>query len=159
MILEGAAAVYINDWLYKLVPDEQLSTPKADNILQYNLLIVLSSVELLASSWVFSIIHFTINVPMRWLAGELKDLAAYDWSVVSMSRAIDCVYNALLSIRADSKRLTDESFMISIFDSLNIEPLKDFMKTLFDSELPDLGEDNESGCHRNVYLPKQANAK
>jgi len=50
MILDGAAAVYINGWLYKLFLDEKLSTPKADNILQENLFIVLSSVELLAAS-------------------------------------------------------------------------------------------------------------
>ena len=136
MILEGAAAVYINGWLYKLFLDEQLSTPRADSILQENLFIVLSSVELLASSRIFAIIHFAINVPMRWLAGNSKDLAAYDWSVVSMSRAIDCVYNALLVIKEDGKRLTDENFMMSIFDSLNIEPLNDFMKTAFESEVP-----------------------
>ena len=163
MILEGAAAVYINGWLYKLFLDEQLSTPRADNILQENLFIVLSSVELLASSRVFAIIHFAINVPMRWLAGNSKDLAAYDWSVVSMSRAIDCVYNALLVIKEDGKRLTDENFMMSIFDSLNIEPLNDFMKTAFESEVP-AAEDQDVNANarrrdRNVYLPKKANAK
>ena len=163
MILEGAAAVYINGWLYKLFLDEQLSTPRADNILQENLFIVLSSVELLASSRIFAIIHFAINVPMRWLAGNSKDLAAYDWSVVSMSRAIDCVYNALLVIKEDGKRLTDENFMMSIFDSLNIEPLNDFMKTAFESEVP-AAEDQDVNANarrrdRNVYLPKKANAK
>jgi len=71
-------------------------------------------VELLASSRVFAIIHFAINVPMRWLTGTSKDLAAYDWSVVSMPRAIDCVYNALLLIKEDGKRLTDDNFMMSI---------------------------------------------
>ena len=163
MILEGAAAVYINGWLYKLFLDEQLSTPKADNILQENLFIVLSSAELLAASRVFSIIHFTINIPMRWLAGNSKDLAAYDWSVVSMSRAIDCVYNALLLIKEDGKRLTDESFMLSIFDSLDVEPLNEFMKTSFESDVPGCSDtdDNNSATQRrkNVYLPKQANAK
>ena len=163
MILEGVAAVYINGWLYKLFLDEQLSTPRADNILQECLFVVLSSVELLASSRVFAIIHFAINIPMRWLAGNSKDLAAYDWSVVLMSRAIYCVYNALLLIKEDGKRLTDENIMMSIFDSLNIEPLNDFMKTAFESKVPAAEEldvnANARRCDRNVYLPKKANAK
>ena len=73
MVLEGAVAAYINAWLYKLFLDEGLSTPDADNILEENLFIILSSMEMIALSRLFSILHFTINVPMRWLAGKYID--------------------------------------------------------------------------------------
>lgn len=81
MVLEGAVAAYINGWLYKLFLDEALSTPDAANILQENFFIILSSVEMIALSHLFAILHFSINVPMRWLAGKTHTLVDHDWSM------------------------------------------------------------------------------
>ena len=41
-----------------------------DNILQENLLYVLTSSEMIALSRVRSIVHFKIVLPMRWLTGS-----------------------------------------------------------------------------------------
>ena len=44
-----------------------------------------------------------------------------------MSSTIDCVYDALILIKEDGKQLTDELFMMSIFESLNLDPLNEFI--------------------------------
>ena len=71
---------------------------------------------------------------MRWLAGNTHHLASYDWSVLSMSRAIDCVERALIQIEEDGSKLLDEDFMMNIFADLNLQPLDDFMAEMFLSE-------------------------
>mmetsp|Transcript_32085 Transcript_32085/g.59266 ORF Transcript_32085/g.59266 Transcript_32085/m.59266 type:complete len:477 (+) Transcript_32085:100-1530(+) len=134
MIIEGSAAFYINGWLYKAFLDEHLSTIDPDNILHENLWMCLTSVELTAQARLLSIIHYAINLPMRWLSGNTHHLASYDWSVLSMSRAIDCVKRALIQIEEDGSKLLDEDFMMNIFSDLNLQPLDDFMAEMFLSE-------------------------
>ena len=41
---------------------------KIENILAHNLMILISSVDIIAVSWIWSIMHINIVVPMRWLA-------------------------------------------------------------------------------------------
>ena len=114
-ILEGSVAVYMNGGVYLLFLDEALTVPNADNILQENCFIVLSSVELLALSRFYSILHFAVNLPMRWLAGNTHTLASEDWSVASMGRAIDCFFEALQEIEKEPYKFLDETFMLCIF--------------------------------------------
>ncbi len=134
MVLEGAVAAYTNAWLYKAFLDESLSTPDADNILQENLFIILSSVEMTALSRLFSILHFSINVPMRWLAGKTPTLAKYDWSMRKMSTAIDRLHDALVEIEEDGKKILDKKFMMSIFKLLHLNPLDKYMKYIVEDK-------------------------
>ena len=103
MVLEGAVAAYINAWLYKEFLDEGLSTPDTSNILQENLFIILASTEMTALSRLFSILHYTVNVLMRWLAGKSHTLAEHDWSAKKMSTAIDRLHDALEEIEKDGR--------------------------------------------------------
>jgi hypothetical protein len=66
---EGAAALYWNIRYYVPFLDECLRGCK-DNILQENLFIVLTSVEMIALCRTMAILHFKVCMPMRWLAGN-----------------------------------------------------------------------------------------
>ncbi len=77
---EGAAAVYWNRRYYVEFLDECLHGCN-DNILQENLFIVLTSVEMVALCRTMSILHFKICMPLRWLAGNTHFIGqqGYDW--------------------------------------------------------------------------------
>lgn len=89
MMSEGAGAVHWNRKYYVEFLDECLCSHK-DNILQENIFIVLSSMEMIALCHVFAITHLCVVIPMRWLAGNSHFLGVVDnWSIRSMmGRAI-----------------------------------------------------------------------
>ena len=49
-----------------------------------------------------------------------------------MSTAIDRLYDALLEIERDGKKILDEEFMMNIFYPLNLPPLDEYMKFVFE---------------------------
>ena len=69
---------------------------------------------------------------MPLLLGKTSSLAHHDWSVKKMGRAIDCFHDALVEIKKDSKKILDEKFLTSIFESLQLTPLDEYMKYVFD---------------------------
>ena len=69
LCVEGSGALYWNRKYWIEFLDKQLRTP-GDNILQENLLIILSSCEMTALARVCTIIHLSICLPTRWLAGK-----------------------------------------------------------------------------------------
>ena len=98
---------------------------------------VLTSMEMVALSRLFSILHFSVCMPMRFLAGQTHSIGAlgYDWSTLSMGKAIDAIENAMMEIQSDGSKIMDEGFMGSIFEKINdngpLEPLKEFMTYMF----------------------------
>ena len=94
--------------------DETFFTLDADNILQENLFIVLSSVKMFALSRLMSILRFYIIVPMRWLSGKTHTLSDNYWSVKSMFRAVDFLYDAMLKLEKDGWKILDEKFMLNM---------------------------------------------
>ena len=80
--------------------DEVLGSGK-DNILQENLYIVLTSVEMVALCRVMAILHFKICMPMWWLAGNTHFLGrmGFDWSSRSMGKAIDALYDLCVELQ------------------------------------------------------------
>ncbi|KAL7503011.1 hypothetical protein ACHAXN_000861, partial [Cyclotella atomus] len=116
---EGAGAVYWNRIYYIEFLDECLRSGN-DNILQENLFIVLTSVEMVALCRIMSIIHFKICHPLRWLAGNTKFIGqqGYDWSTKSMWKAIDAFFEAMDKIESDGSLILNELFMNAIFDKI-----------------------------------------
>ena len=96
--------------------DECLEAHK-DNILQENLFIVLTSMEMISLCRVMAILHYKICMPMRWLAGNTHKIgsAGYNWSARSMRRPIDALHEAMLEVEKDGSNLLDEDFMNDIF--------------------------------------------
>ena len=135
LAVEGAAAVYWNRKYYVQFLDEELVGK--DNILQENLYTVLTSEEMIALCRVFAILHYTICLPMRFLAGNSHSIGAqgYDWSTRSMGNAIDALEEAMIEIETDGSKLLSEDFMGNIFSNIYnygpLEPLTEFMTFMF----------------------------
>ena len=162
MIIGGACAIYMNAWVYKQFLDEKLKTPDADNILCENLFIILSSVEMIALTHVCAILHFAVNRPMRWLAGHTHKLAKYDWSMRSMSQAIDILHDAFLRIEKGDNKITDESFMMNIFSPLTekLPPFQEYMKYVYEiHQSPKINNSQKSNLatlvKRELFDPKR----
>ena len=112
--------------------DEALFTLDAKNILQENLFIILSSVKMIALSRLMSILRFSIIVPMRWLSGKTHTLSDNYWSVKSMFRAVDFLYDAMLKLKKYGWKILDEQFMLNIFKPLKLKTLDKYVKYIFD---------------------------
>ena len=74
---------------------------------------------------------------MRFLAGQTHNIGAlgYDWSPLSMGKAIDAIENAITKIQSDGSKFLEEDFMSAIFTKINdngpLEPLSEFMTYMF----------------------------
>ena len=85
------------------------------SILQKNLFVVLSSSEMIALTRLLSILHLSIVMPFRWLAGKTHELAHHNWSPLSMSRVLDTLDEKLATIKANPKLILNQRFMMDIF--------------------------------------------
>ena len=108
-----------------------MSTLDVNNILQENLSIILYSVDMISLSRLMSILHLSINVPMQWISGKLHTLSAHDWSIKSIGRAGDCLYDAMLELEKDGWNILDEQFIFNIFKPLKLKTLDEYAKYIF----------------------------
>ena len=78
---DGAGALFMNRTYYVQFLDQAL-TAKGGNILQNNLFIILTSVEIIAlSRMYYAIFHVTICLPLRYLTGACHKLDVHDISL------------------------------------------------------------------------------
>ena len=89
VICMGANAVYINRPLNIEFLDQRLCIKDNFNIFQENLFIVLSSLEMIDMSCLFSIFHIAIVIPFRWLVGNTHQLAHRKWGAIPMGCSVD----------------------------------------------------------------------
>ena len=111
---DGAGAVFMNRTYYVQFLDQAL-TAKCDNILQKNLFIILTSVEMIALSRVYSIFHVAICLPLRYLTGACHKLGVHDFSFRSMGEVIDVLDEKLNEIVETPSLFIDHEFMSNIF--------------------------------------------
>ena len=104
LAVEGAAAIYWNRKYYVEFLNQRLKA-SGENILQNNLFIVLSCMEMISMSRIFAIFHLCISMPMRWLAGNTHKLQTSDWSIRSMGRVIDLLGKAMITISNDGSKM------------------------------------------------------
>ena len=90
----------------------------SDNILQHNLFITLSCVEVISELHVASIFFVAFIVTMRWLAGKTHKLSHRDWGEMSTPRALDLMYNIFIEIQSNGNKFLDEDFIMKIFEPL-----------------------------------------
>ena len=116
------------DWMLK-------KTGKDDkaSILQRNLFVALGSVEMIALARLLSIIHISVCMPFRWLAGKTHELAEYKWGPMSMARVIDTVREKTAAISKKPELILDEKFMMDIFKTYRNElpPFKTYWEEIF----------------------------
>jgi hypothetical protein len=83
-----------------------------DTILQKNLVVVLSSLEMVAQARLLAIMYLSMILPLRWLAGNTHLLAGFGWCARSMGRAFDILRENVLLIKERPHLKIDEIFMI-----------------------------------------------
>ena len=133
---EGSLAIYMNYEYYVEFLDEMLRKRDAHDkasILQQNLFVVLTSSEMLALSRLLSIIHLSISMPFRYLAGKSHQFRKYGWGAADMSLVIDTLYSKLQDLQDNPSLILDESFMMNIFEEYRdkLPPFKEYWEMMY----------------------------
>ena len=98
--------------------DDQLRICGNKHILQRNLFIILSSLEMIATSRLFTILNVAICMPVSWLAGNTHKLAHHNWGARSIGRLFDILHTALNNILDDITLIHEKSTMMFIFQDI-----------------------------------------
>ena len=118
IITMGAGPIYWNRKFNIEFLDDVLRVKGASKILPEILFTVMPSLEMIANSRFFSILHISICLPFCWLTGHTHKLAHRNWGPRSLGRAIDLIYHACEEIVHKLSLIHDESLMLHIFDDL-----------------------------------------
>ena len=133
---EGCLAIFMNYEYYVEFLDQMLRKRDANekaSILQQNVFVILTSVELLALSRLLSIIHLSISMPVRFLAGKSHQFAKHGWSAADMSRVIDTLHSKLNDIHKNPSLILNENFMMNIFQQYRNElpPFEEYWQLIY----------------------------
>jgi hypothetical protein len=98
---------------------------------------MLRSVEVVALLCVLSILHISICLPTRWLAGKTQDLADYDFGYYDMGLALDLMETSFESIIDEPELILDEDFMMGIFNCISesVDPFQAYLSYMFEEKL------------------------
>ena len=97
-------AIIINYPYYVKFLDHSLRKRKANDqasILQLNLFVALASSEMIALVRLLSILHISVCMPIRWLAGTTHEMKDYDWGPMSTGRVLDTLEGSMEKIAED----------------------------------------------------------
>jgi len=105
---------------------------KKDHVLQINLFVVLSSLEMAAQARLLAIMYLFFILPLRWLAGNTHKLASFQWGARSMGRALDVLREKVLQMKENPNLILDEYYMMKIFDQfLYLTPFAEYLEFMF----------------------------
>ena len=79
----------------------------------------LRSVEFVALLRVLSILHMSVVMPMRWIAGKCANLADYDFGVAEMGFTLDLMVKGMGKIAEDGQKGLNDDHMMKMFDPLH----------------------------------------
>eukprot|EP00956_Cyclotella_meneghiniana_P008423 scaffold11328_cov66-Cyclotella_meneghiniana.AAC.8 len=137
--VEGAPSILMNLPLYLqfLRWRSGVCGTSGDGILATNLQIYLRSVEMVALLCVMSILHISICMPIRWLAGKTAELSDYDFGHYDMGKALDTLEAAFEAIIEDPSKFLDEDFMMGLFSEISdkVDPFKAYLEYMFEEKL------------------------
>ena len=134
---EGCLAIFMNYPYYVEFLDGMLRKITSNNqqksILQQNLFVILTSNEMIALARLLSILHLSICMPFRYLAGKTHEFAKYNWGAATMSRVIDTLHFALKEIKEDASLILDPLYMMNIFKEYRdqLPPFKEYWELTF----------------------------
>lgn len=96
----------------------------------------LRSVEMVSLLRILSILHISLCLPLRWLAGNCGDLGEYGFGVADMPKVLDLMDQAFAEIIEDGDMMLDDDFMMEIFKPLarSIEPFQDYLTFIFEGK-------------------------
>ena len=134
---EGSMAILMNypyyvEFLDQMLRKKQKSGQKPST-LQQNLFIALTSLEMIALVRLLSILHISICMPFRWLAGKTHELQEHNWGPMSMGRVLDTLEAKLSKIKRDPNLILNEDFMMGIFQEYldELPEFKDYWDATF----------------------------
>jgi hypothetical protein len=121
LCVEGAPSILMNLLLYLQFLQWCMCVcgTSDDGILATNLYINFRSIEVVALLRVLSILHNSICMPIRWLAGKTESLSNYDFGYYDMGRTLDIVETAFMKIIDDPSKFLDEDFMMGLFSEIS----------------------------------------
>ena len=135
---EGSMAILMNYPYYVEFLDTMLRRPLKKNqqpsILQQNLFVALTSSEMIALVRLLSILHISVCMPTRWLAGKTHELSMYnDWGAMSMGRVLDTLESKMQEISKKPKLILNKKFMMGMFDEYadELPPFKEYLDLIF----------------------------
>ena len=93
----------------------------------------LTSEEMIALVRLLSILHISICMPFRWLAGKSHELKHRNWGPMSLGRVLDTLEAKLKTIKREPRLIIDEDFMMGIFQEYidELPEFKDYLDTTF----------------------------
>ena len=135
---EGSLPVYINYPYYVEFLDSALRKPRkmkneSASILQKNLFVVLTSSKMIALVRLLSILHLSICMPFRYLAGKSHEIKQYGWGAADMGRVLDTLYDNMQTLHHEPTLILDQSFMMDIFKQYREElpPFHEYWEIIF----------------------------
>ena len=146
LVCMGAGPIYWNRQFCVDFLDERLAMKDGDNILQTNLHCLLTSVEMIAVTRFFSILHVGMMMPFRWLAGNTHKLAVYNWGPRSMGHAMDIIHSSCSEILDDVQLIHDKSYMMNLFSEIaeEIPEFKHYLTYEFEQKKTHFVEKSQS---------------
>ena len=129
IVFTSSLAMFMNREVNMEFLDYCLSMPGKDgHILQKNLFVLLSSLEMVAQCRLLAIVYILCMMPLRWLSGNTYKLAKYNWGAVSMNRALDIFHSMVLKIIQRPALVVCQMNMMVIFGELldQLPPFKEW---------------------------------
>ena len=80
-----------------------------EGTLEQNLFIIYRSVNYIALLCVLEILHMTIVIPLRWLAGKCEHLSKWEFGITDMPDGVDLMDKAFAKIQRVSKKIMNDS--------------------------------------------------
>lgn len=138
--VEGAIAVFMNLPYYLEFLVWRIRCGHDTGILERNLFLMLSSVEVVSFLRVLCILHISICMPLRWLTANCGDLEQYKFGVAEMPDALDLMDKAFDKVVKDGKKIMNEKFMMGIFGKLTrkIAPFKAYLTEMYEDKYSNL---------------------
>ena len=98
-----------------------------------------NTTEFVALLRVLSIIHIAISMPRtRFLAGNTKDLAAYNFGDYDMGTMLDLMEECFVAITDNGMLMLDESYMMdNMFSNITskVDPFQEYLGFIFRKKL------------------------
>ena len=150
LFVEGAPAIYWNRVYCIEFLDERLRLSGEGNILQENLFIILSSLEMVALARTCSILYLSICLPFRWIAARTHTLKEYKWGARSMGRIFDILETRLEEIKSESALFVNRDYMMGLFKEVvdEIPPFKEYLEHMYEKrKMPTVVGSNTKEVH------------
>ncbi len=84
-----------------------------------------------------AILHVTICIPTRWLAGKTQELAQFQFGVWDTGQIVDLMEETFENIANDGERRLDEQFMMNICEPIvnQIDPFAEYLECIFEKKV------------------------